>query len=155
MPPSDKRYTIADLPGEIALFPSREALLLPRGRLPLNVFEPRYLSMVDYALAHGRMIGLARPQFDDDDDVNPPLYGVGCAGRIVSFAETGSGRLVLSLDGVSRFRIVRDTLNDAGFRVGRSILHRLLGISRRRPMKMILSGIGLSMFWELICLRLI
>ncbi|MGV6819796.1 MAG: LON peptidase substrate-binding domain-containing protein [Parvularcula sp.] len=118
MPPSDKRYSVADLPGEIALFPLREALLLPRGRLPLNVFEPRYLSMVDYALAHGRMVGLVRPQYDGDDEVNPPLYEVGCAGRIVSFAETGSGRLVLSLDGVSRFRLIRDTLSDAGFRVG-------------------------------------
>ena len=109
------------LPDTLPLFPLREAVLLPRARLPLNVFEPRYLAMVEHALANGRMIGMARPRFDDD--VNPPLYEVGCAGRITSFMETDDGRFLLTLTGVSRFCLETDDLADGGFRLGRVDWH--------------------------------
>ena len=105
------------LPGELPLFPLREAMLLPRARLPLNIFEPRYLAMVEHAFAHGRMIGMVRPRYEDD--VNPPLYEVGCAGRITSFMETEDGRFLLTLTGVSRFKLETDDLTDRGFRRGR------------------------------------
>ena len=110
-----------DLPDRLPLFPLRDAVLLPRARLPLNVFEPRYVAMVEHALAHGRLIGMARPRFDDD--VNPPLYEVGCAGRITSFMETDDGRFLLTLTGVSRFCLETDDLTDQGFRMGRVDWH--------------------------------
>lgn len=104
------------LPGTIALFPLRSAALFPRARLPLNIFEPRYLAMTDYALGHGRVIGMIRPRYDDD--VNPPLYSIGCAGRIVSFSETGDGRYLIELAGISRFRLLTEGLSDGNFRLG-------------------------------------
>lgn len=99
---------------EIPIFPLRGAVLLPRAQLPLNIFEPRYLAMTEHALGHGRLIGMVRPRHDDD--VNPVLYDIGCAGRITSFMETGDGRFLLTLSGVSRFRILSDELTNGGFR---------------------------------------
>lgn len=105
-----------DLPDRIALFPLRDAALLPRARLPLNMFEPRYLAMTDYALGHGRVIGMIRPRHEEA--VNPPLYSVGCAGRIIGFEESGDGRYLVELAGVSRFRLLSDSLSDGNFRLG-------------------------------------
>lgn len=103
------------LPGEIPIFPLRGAILLPRAHLPLNIFEPRYLAMTEASLSMGRLIGMVRPRHEDD--VNPTLYDVGCAGRITSFTETGDGRFLLTLTGLSRFRIVSEHLTDGGFRL--------------------------------------
>ncbi|MGH6989590.1 MAG: LON peptidase substrate-binding domain-containing protein [Stellaceae bacterium] len=98
-----------ELPEKIAIFPLSGVLLLPRGRLPLNVFEPRYLAMVRGALASPlRLIGMVQPMKDGGAGVipgEPPVHTIGCAGRIVSFAETGDGRYVIELRGVSRFRV--------------------------------------------------
>lgn len=105
---------VRQLPDTLPIFPLREAILLPRGRLPLNVFEPRYLAMTDHALAHGRLIGMVRPRYDDD--VNPRLYEVGCAGRITSFMETDDGRYIVSLTGVSRFCVQSDDMTEKGYR---------------------------------------
>lgn len=105
------------LPDTIALFPLRDATLLPRARLPLNIFEPRYLSMTEHALGHGRLIGMVRPRHDSDE-MNPPLYEVGCAGRITSFSETDDGRYLIELVGVSRFHLDSEMLADGGFRMG-------------------------------------
>ncbi|MEM9233130.1 MAG: LON peptidase substrate-binding domain-containing protein [Pseudomonadota bacterium] len=104
------------LPDTIALFPLRDATLFPRARLPLNIFEPRYLAMTDHALGHGRIIGMIRPRYDDD--VNPPLYSIGCAGKIVAFSETGDGRYLIELAGLSRFRLLTEGLSDGNFRLG-------------------------------------
>jgi len=99
----------ADLPESLPLFPLPGALLLPRGQMPLNIFEPRYLAMVDAALAGSRMIGMIQP-----DPVNPSMVGmpalcrIGCAGRITQFAETGDGRYLIQLTGVSRFRLLEE-----------------------------------------------
>lgn len=93
--------TPADLPDTIPLFPLSGALLLPRGRLPLHVFEPRYLAMVDDALkSPGRLVGMIQPIGDSDR-----LQSIGCAGRITSFTETEDGRYMITLTGVSRFRM--------------------------------------------------
>jgi Lon protease-like protein len=94
------------LPAAIPIFPLSGALLLPRGVLPLNIFEPRYLAMVRDAMAAqgaaGRMIGMIQPKGDRDP---APLYDVGCLGRIADCRETGDGRLLITLTGVSRFRV--------------------------------------------------
>jgi uncharacterized protein len=95
-----------ELPSVIALFPLTGALLLPRSELPLTIFEPRYLTMVDDALANHRIIGMIQPDDSSNDrNTNPTLFSVGCAGRITQFAETGDGRYILSLTGIARFRI--------------------------------------------------
>jgi Lon protease-like protein len=96
-----------DLPAHIPVFPLSAALLLPGGRMPLNIFEPRYLQMVDEAVAGSRIIGMVQPSLDGAkrEDGEPELCEVGCAGRIVSLAETGDGRYLISLQGICRFRI--------------------------------------------------
>lgn len=96
----------ADLPKVIPVFPLDGALLLPGGRLPLNIFEPRYLNMVDDAMAGDRMIGMVQTRGGDRE--RPALAPVGCAGRITSFAETGDGRYLITLTGVCRFKPGRE-----------------------------------------------
>ena len=97
----------ADLPGTIPVFPLPGALLLPRGQMPLNIFEPRYLAMIDDSLRDGhRLIGMIQPETaHPGPEQKPNLYRVGCAGRITQLAETGDGRYLLQLTGVARFRI--------------------------------------------------
>lgn len=99
-----------DLPEVIPVFPLSAALLLPGGRIPLNIFEPRYLEMIDAAMAGARLIGMLQPSLDGSSraDGEPEICEVGCAGRIVSFAETGDGRYLISLHGVCRFRVAEE-----------------------------------------------
>ena len=92
-----------ELPQVIPVFPLPGSILLSRGQLPLNVFEPRYLNMVDDAMAGDRVIGLIQPM--GDLGVQPPLARVGCAGRITSFNETSDGRYLITLTGICRFNV--------------------------------------------------
>lgn len=92
-----------DLPQVIPVFPLAGAIVLARGQLPLNIFEPRYLNMVDDAMAGDRIIGMVQPH--GGSPTLPGLSPVGCAGRITGFAETSDGRYLITLTGVSRFRI--------------------------------------------------
>ena len=96
----------SELPQVIPVFPLPGSILLARGQLPLNVFEPRYLNMVDDAMAGDRMIGLIQPVGAAGE--NPPLTRVGCAGRITSFNETSDGRYLITLNGVCRFRVTSE-----------------------------------------------
>jgi len=113
------------LPETLPIFPLSGVLLLPGGKLPLNVFEPRYLAMIFDALAGHRMIGMVQPMqpggFAGDgmpvEGGRPDVHKVGCAGRIVSFNETEDGRLLLALSGVCRFEIGRELdLAQGGYR---------------------------------------
>lgn len=113
------RYQSAkDLPGAVPVFPLSGALLLPKGRLPLNIFEPRYLEMIDTAIAGARLVGMVQPALDGSlrEDGEPELCSVGCLGRITSFAETGDGRYLIALEGVCRFRILREDATGRSFR---------------------------------------
>ncbi|WP_019905543.1 LON peptidase substrate-binding domain-containing protein [Methylobacterium sp. 77] len=95
-----------DCPGVIPVFPLPGALLLPRGQMPLNIFEPRYLAMVDDALKTDRVIGMIQPDVESGSSpMTPKLFRVGCLGRITQFAETGDGRYLISLTGITRFRV--------------------------------------------------
>ena len=105
-----------DLPALLPIFPLTGVLLLPRGRLPLNVFEPRYLAMTQHALGHGRLLGMIQPQEGVGDAGDPPVYRTGCAGRIVEFAETPDGRYLITLKGVARFDIASEPTRNALFR---------------------------------------
>ena len=137
---------IGGLPSELPVFPLAGALLLPGGKLPLNVFEPRYLAMIEDALAGDRLFGMIQPndhsvdeadedEHDDADDqdhdldapsitarrglaedVPPPLFGVGCVGRIVSFAERQDGTCSITLTGLARFRMQTELSGTRGYR---------------------------------------
>ncbi|MEM6383289.1 MAG: LON peptidase substrate-binding domain-containing protein [Pseudomonadota bacterium] len=114
------------IPSIVPVFPLSSALLLPRGQMPLNIFEPRYLAMVDYALGHERLIGMVQPKFQRDgspvmgiDPDTPPLCEVGCLGRISAFQETDDGRFLLTLTGVCRFEIVEEETAITPFRLCR------------------------------------
>jgi uncharacterized protein len=104
----------ADLPQTIPVFPLPGALLLPRGQMPLNIFEPRYLAMVDDSLRDGhRLIGMIQPDpTHPGTQDKPALFKIGCVGRITQLAETGDGRYLIQLTGIARFR-VEEELNVA------------------------------------------
>src|SRR5271170_2456214 len=91
------------VPDVFAVFPLSGALLLPRGQLPLNVFEPRYLAMIDDALRTHRVIGLIQPEGESEAPDVPALLSVGCVGRITQLAESGDGRYLITLTGIARF----------------------------------------------------
>lgn len=95
-----------DLPAEFAVFPLEGALLLPKGKLPLNIFEPRYLAMTEDALAARRMFGMIQPDPGlSEHETGLGLYRVGCLGRLSSFSETEDGRYLITLTGVIRFAV--------------------------------------------------
>jgi Lon protease-like protein len=100
----------ADLPEVIPVFPLPGALLLPRGQMPLNIFEQRYLSMVDDSFRDGhRLIGMIQPDITHShSEETPVLFHVGCVGRITQFAESGDGRYILELTGIARYRVVEE-----------------------------------------------
>jgi Lon protease-like protein len=99
-----------DLPEIIPVFPLPGALLLPRGQMPLNVFEQRYLALVDDSFHDGhRLIGMIQPDVaHSPDEENPKLFRVGCVGRITQLAEAGDGRYILELTGVARFKVLEE-----------------------------------------------
>jgi len=100
-------FSLSNLPQTIPLFPLKGALLLPRASLPLNIFEPRYLTMINDAMkTEHRLVGMIQPREVPQDIGNPPLHQIGCAGRLTSFSETSDGRYMISLSGVSRFRLL-------------------------------------------------
>jgi len=108
-----------DLPDIIPVFPLAGALLLPRGQMPLNIFEPRYLAMVDDALrsAH-RLVGMIQPDpaHPGPDQSKPNLFRVGCVGRITQLAESGDGRYLMQLTGIGRFRLAEELVVDTPYR---------------------------------------
>ncbi|MDE2581340.1 MAG: LON peptidase substrate-binding domain-containing protein [Rhodospirillales bacterium] len=108
-----------DLPREIPVFPLAGALLLPGGKLPLNIFEPRYLAMVEDALGAGRVFGMVQPDAAAPPDPatgEPRLYRIGCLGRINSFSETDDGRYLITLTGLLRYRIEAELAPRRGYR---------------------------------------
>ncbi len=106
-----------DLPASVPVFPLPGVLLLPRGRLPLRIFEPRYLAMTIDALATPeRLIAMAQPLDPDGGAKVPTLYTTACAGRIVSFAETDEGHMMLTLQGVARLSLGQEIATTRGYR---------------------------------------
>src|SRR5438094_7546724 len=107
-----------DLADVIPVFPLAGALLLPRGQMPLNIFEPRYLAMIDDALRAGhRLIGMIQPDpAHPGTEERPALYKIGCVGRITQFAESGDGRYLIQLTGIARFRVEQELRASALYR---------------------------------------
>lgn len=113
----EKYLRLRELPKALPLFPLSGALLLPGGQLPLNIFEPRYLRMIDDALGEHRMIGMVQPKgAARTGRKHPHLFSIGCAGRITTFAETGDGRYLITLTGLKRFEIARELAVDTPYR---------------------------------------
>lgn len=105
-----------DLPHSLPIFPLPNAVLLPRQRLPLNIFEPRYLSMVQDALRADRHIGMIQPNAEAARIDPAPVYKVGCAGRITTFQESEDGRFLIQLTGVCRFEVLEEIAQSKGYR---------------------------------------
>ena len=102
-----QNYNLKTFPNNIPIFPLPGALLLPESKLPLNIFEPRYLEMVEESLkSELRLIGMIQPQKKEKIEGDQSLYNIGCAGRISSFSETDDGRYLITLTGISRFELL-------------------------------------------------
>ena len=113
---SGRYHALSQLPETLPVFPLAGALLLPRGHLPLNIFEPRYLAMVDFAVSTSRLIGMIQPLEPEETSLRPQLQEIGCAGRITSYRETEDGRYLITLTGICRFRGLAEIDADAAFR---------------------------------------
>lgn len=112
----------ADLPRRLPIFPLRGAILLPRATLPLNVFEPRYLAMIDHVMSGSRLLGILQPTTSDDGGESPEgksfgLHKVGCAGRVTSYRELDDGRYAITLTGVMRFEVLDEAETEHPFRI--------------------------------------
>lgn len=116
MTPGPRVPTFEELGPTLPVFPLAGVLLLPRGHLPLNIFEPRYLAMVDDALASDRMIGMIQPAEPNSRAEVPALYETGCAGRITALEETEDGRYLITLTGICRFRVTAEVPTTRGYR---------------------------------------
>lgn len=104
------KQSFEGLPTELPIFPLGGVMLLPRGQLPLNIFEARYIAMVDEAIATSRLIGMIQPKEDGS------IYTVGCAGRIASYNETSDGRYEIVLNGICRFKVETELPQQKGYR---------------------------------------
>jgi len=105
-----------DLPNKIAIFPLSNFIIFPKTTVPLNIFEPKYIQMLDDAMKGNRLIGIIQPK-KTGDLKKPNLYDVGCAGKITSFNETEDQRYLIVLNGICRFKIISEEINDKLYRV--------------------------------------
>ena len=159
-------HSIKELPKSIPLFPLNKVLLLPRGKLPLNLFENRYLHMLDHALSNKKIIGMIQPRgksYDNKNSSSPSLYDVGCAGRVTAFSETNDSRYELILKGVCRFRVKKESKVVNGFRS--ASVHweefkndfdtlSLIGSKKRKDfetlLKIFLEKVSINADWEMV-----
>jgi Lon protease-like protein len=109
-------HNIDARPRTIGIFPLTGVLLLPRAQLPLNVFEPRYLALVEAALTGNRLIGMIQPTEHEEKTLRPQLSAIGCAGRVTGFRETDDNRYLITLTGICRFRVIEELVSDTPFR---------------------------------------
>ncbi len=116
MPSNVQYHGPADLPEIVPVFPLAGALLLPRGQMPLNIFEPRYMAMIDAVLAGARLVGIIQPLEGQDEADRPGLMAVGCIGRLTEVAESGDGRYLITLSGIARFRLLEEIAVDTPYR---------------------------------------
>jgi len=108
---------VEDLPGEFPVFPLSGALLLPRGKLPLRIFEPRYMAMTEDSLGLGRVFGMIQPDPNAaEGETGPGLYRIGCLGRLSSFNETDEGQYLITLTGLTRFAVAAEIEMRRGYR---------------------------------------
>lgn len=117
---SERYPTPAEIPELIPVFPLSGALLLPRGQLPLNIFEPRYLAMVDDAMRGDKLIGMIQPSRTSSDETIPELAKIGTLGRITTWAESDDDRLLITLAGITRFDVIEEVTDGTPYRMVRA-----------------------------------
>ncbi len=122
-----------NLPRTIPIFPLAGAVVLPHAQLPLNIFEPRYLNMVNDVLGQHRMIGMVQPETQEAADVEPEIHRTGSAGRITSFRETSDGRFFIVLTGVCRFDVIECLRTTRGYNTAVADWQRFAIDYRRDP----------------------
>ena len=106
-----------NLPGTIPIFPLSNFIIFPKTTVPLNIFEPRYIDMIDDSMKSNKFIGMVQPKNNKENETqNPELYKIGCLGKITSFKETGDGRYLIELKGLIRFNIVNETNSNKKYR---------------------------------------
>ena len=118
----NRNYTSqSEIPEIVAVFPLEGALLLPGGQMPLNIFEPRYLQMIDDVIGGSRIVGIIQPHLGGakNEAGEPKLCAVGCLGRVTALTETGDGRYLITLHGVARFRVEEELPSDEPYRICR------------------------------------
>ena len=116
---SDNLKQEINLPNNIPIFPLQGVVMFPDTYLTLNIFEPRYLKMVDQAISNeDRLIGMIQPKNPNEDDCKPTFYKVGCAGKIIKFEETDDKRYLITLRGLCRFNLISEKINNENFREG-------------------------------------
>ena len=108
---------IKDLPNQISVFPLSNFIIFPKTTVPLNIFEPRYLDMVNDSIKSGKLIGMIQPKNSNNSEIIPELYGVGCLGKIVSFKETEDGRYLIELQGLIRFKKIKEISTENKYRI--------------------------------------
>ena len=106
-----------DLPSKIPVFPLSNFIIFPKTTVPLNIFEPRYLDMINDSMKSNKLIGMIQPKTSDNDKLVPQLYDVGCLGKITSFRETNDGRYLIELKGLIRFQNIKEINTDHKYRV--------------------------------------
>ena len=106
-----------DLPKKIAVFPLSNFIIFPKTTVPLNIFEPRYIDMINDSMKSNKFIGMIQPKkSEDEENFNPKLHEVGCMGKIVSFKEADDGRFLIELKGLIRFEIKKEILSKKNYR---------------------------------------
>ena len=106
-----------DLPSKIPVFPLSNFIIFPKTTVPLNIFEPRYLDMINDSMKSNKLIGMIQPKTSDNDKLVPQLYDVGCLGKITSFREANDGRYLIELKGLIRFKNIKEINTDHKYRV--------------------------------------
>ena len=106
-----------DLPTQIPVFPLSNFIIFPKTTVPLNIFEPRYIDMINDSMKSNKLVGMIQPKFSKDEDSNvPQLYEIGCMGKITSFKETKDARYIIELKGLIRFKIISEIQSDKKYR---------------------------------------
>ena len=106
-----------DLPKSIPVFPLSNFIIFPKTTVPLNIFEPRYIDMVNDSMKSNKLIGMIQPKSSKDKNNVPELHEVGCLGKIKTFSETDDGRYLIELKGIIRFRKIKELMTDKNYRV--------------------------------------
>ena len=107
---------INELPKKIPIFPLSNFIIFPRTSVPLNIFEPRYVDMINDSMKSNKMIGMIQPKISNDENTIPNLYDVGCLGKISDYQKTKDGRLLINLTGLIRFEIQKEISNKKLYR---------------------------------------
>ena len=106
-----------ELPNKISVFPLSNFIIFPKTTVPLNIFEPRYIDMINDSMKTNKLIGMIQPKISNNNPINPELHQVGCLGRITSFKETEDGRFLIELKGLIRFRKIKELITENKYRI--------------------------------------